>query len=234
MAYNQITYDQAAYNYPGEETFVLLQIESFETVDCICKATETTSFSLNSTESFNNESHISIGKILTVIYSESINCEASMYTLAEIELEFEEIFNCEAELASSIAFSLNSSENLTNSSFICFLAKLYSEFNEQFNGDVKIAKKVTLELELYEIVDCIAEAESTEEFTLVVNVSIPPGKTLIVDSEYYTAYLDGINVLDKVTGDWLDELTRESVSITINCGNSNSIATALLYKELYL
>ena len=62
---------------------------------------------------------------------------------------------------------------------------------------------------------------------------IPAGGQLVIDSDFFTATLDGENVLDQYEGDWL-QFTRELASLSAQSGGSGSLRVSVLYRERYL
>lgn len=64
-------------------------------------------------------------------------------------------------------------------------------------------------------------------------LSIPPGGVLTIDSEFFTATLNGVNVIDRYTGDWL-EITRKLKRIEATSSSSGDIGVSVLYRERYL
>lgn len=53
-----------------------------------------------------------------------------------------------------------------------------------------------------------------EYVTATIDVSIPPGAILTIDADTYNMTLDGVNVLWAHDGEWLDDLSRETYSVT--------------------
>lgn len=235
MAYDQIIYNQSIYNnYSGQTQSDSLHIDAFETVICICKASETINLGVSFTETFSCTSHISIGKKLVITASETVISESNMYSLSEISAEGQEIISSYSDISTSLNLLINAYENLTGNINFGYVISFHKELYESFSGEFITTKIIEISTELYEIIDCTAEAENTEIYILTVDVSISPGGKLIIDSENYVAYLDGQNVLDKVSGEWLDELSDDTISVSVNCGNSRSLRTSMLYKELFL
>lgn len=67
-----------------------------------------------------------------------------------------------------------------------------------------------------------------------IDVVIPPGGVLIIDSDNYNVLLNEENVIDKQSGSWLDELTRNTFDITIGSGITGELEGKLLFTERYL
>ena len=64
-------------------------------------------------------------------------------------------------------------------------------------------------------------------------LKIPAGGQLVIDSDFFTATLDGENVLDQYEGDWM-QFARELASLSAQSGGSGSLKVSVLYRERYL
>ena len=85
----------------------------------------------------------------------------------------------------------------------------------------------------YEILNSLVSTAVFDTLYISLDVTIPPGGKLVLDSEHFLALLDGENVLDKHSGDWL-ELSRNVEEIRIEGGGTTNLTATLLYTERYL
>ena len=68
-----------------------------------------------------------------------------------------------------------------------------------------------------------------------LTVTLKPGSTLIIDANNYNILLDGENAIELQSGDWLDDLDRETVDIAIGAASGVSgLSASILYTERYL
>ena len=72
--------------------------------------------------------------------------------------------------------------------------------------------------------------ESAMRFPEIV---LPPGGVLVIDSDAFTAELNGENVIDQYTGDW-PEITRLLTRLRVEGGTSGTLQVTVLYTERYL
>ena len=72
--------------------------------------------------------------------------------------------------------------------------------------------------------------ESAMRFAEMV---LPPGGVLVIDSNAFTAELNGENVIDQYTGDW-PEITRLLTRLRVEGGTSGTLQVTVLYTERYL
>lgn len=86
---------------------------------------------------------------------------------------------------------------------------------------------------LYEVLGSVSGAgtQSTEQVS--VTVTIPPGGELRIDSDTFRVLLNGENVLDKQSGDWL-MLSRDLLYLDIESAIGNGLSGNLIYTERYL
>ena len=68
-----------------------------------------------------------------------------------------------------------------------------------------------------------------------LNITLKPGQKLIVDATNYNVLLDNENAIWAQSGAWIDELTRETSSISINASSGvANLSANILYTERYL
>ena len=72
--------------------------------------------------------------------------------------------------------------------------------------------------------------ESAMRFPEIV---LPPGGVLVIDSDAFTAELNGENAIDQYTGDW-PEITRLLTRLRVEGGTSGTLNVTVLYTERYL
>lgn len=66
------------------------------------------------------------------------------------------------------------------------------------------------------------------------NLILRPGQTLIVDSGSYNVMLDGQNAIYLQEGDWLDNLSRDTIDITVSATGVSRLQIQVIYIERYL
>ena len=95
------------------------------------------------------------------------------------------------------------------------------------------SKNIPAPLRASEILTSILEAisQTTERTTL--QLSIPPGGELRIDSELFTVLLDGENALHTQSGDWIN-VSRELLRLIIESASGGQLRGQLIYTERYL
>lgn len=108
-------------------------------------------------------------------------------------------------------------------------------YTEAITGEWAIGKNVDCEAEGFEVVSEIAGAESVSEFVTNLNVTLRPGQILVIDAGNYDILIDGENAIDIHSGDWLDNLNRDTMNITIQAASGGAgLEATMLYTERYL
>lgn len=78
---------------------------------------------------------------------------------------------------------------------------------------------------------------TTAHFSILqalIDIEIPPGATLIIDSDTYNVLLNGVDRIDAHSGDWL-HMTRRVHDLLIEpAGGTLSVQGQVLYTERYL
>lgn len=107
--------------------------------------------------------------------------------------------------------------------------------SERVTASVYTDKETWLIVPMFELVSASATLEAVDLHVCELNVTLNPGDRLIVDAINYNVWLNGENVNWIQSGEWIDELAREtsSLSITASAGVSE-LTASVLYTERYL
>ena len=106
---------------------------------------------------------------------------------------------------------------------------------EKVEEDVITDKETYLIVSGYEKVSTSVSLEAVDIYTCELNITLQPGDILVVDAINYNVWLNGENVNWIQSGEWIDELVRETSSISVEANVGASQLTAnILYTERYL
>lgn len=87
---------------------------------------------------------------------------------------------------------------------------------------------------LYGAVEAAVHIDGARETAMrFPEIVLPPGGVLVIDSNAFTAELNGENVIDQYTGDW-PEITRLLTRLRVEGGTSGTLNVTVLYTERYL
>lgn len=117
---------------------------------------------------------------------------------------------------------------------------LYPELSEEVNAEAWIAQVTKPDAEGFELVSEATNIEAIDTRICYIGsasepFTLKPGQRLVVDAKTYNILLNGNNAIWTQSGEWIDEMTPETVRIMITAaaGSANLTAT-ILYTEQYL
>ncbi len=108
-----------------------------------------------------------------------------------------------------------------------------ADFNATLLSEIYGVKDIFLYGLLSDTLLCITEANSQSTETVRVEITLPPGAELRIDSETYRVLLDGENILYTQSGDWI-MLARELLYLDIESASGGDLSGTLIYTERYL
>lgn len=89
--------------------------------------------------------------------------------------------------------------------------------------------------ETLDLIDTSCSVLSLEFLTCVLTVTLKPGQTMVIDANTYNVWIDGENAVYTHSGDWLDELDRNTQNFVITAASGGkNISASILYTERYL
>ncbi len=74
----------------------------------------------------------------------------------------------------------------------------------------------------------------TESICSFPGLTLKPGQVLTIDAGSYNVLLDGENAIYLQEGDWLDNLSRDTINITASGTGAEKLHIQILYVERYL
>ena len=127
-------------------------------------------------------------------------------------------------------------ETVSNSTAADINYILHTNLSETISSDTTIRANIQPPLaEGYELITESASLENIEIKTCVLNVTLKPGQTLIIDSSTYNVLLNSENAISIHSGDWIDELNRNTTEIRIDAASgATNLTGTILYTERYL
>ena len=95
------------------------------------------------------------------------------------------------------------------------------------------SKNVTASLKVSEVLTSMLEATSQTTERTTLQLTIPPGGELRIDSELFLVLLNGENALHTQSGDWIN-VSRELLRLIIESASGGQLRGQLIYTERYL
>ena len=107
--------------------------------------------------------------------------------------------------------------------------------SETVDADTALGSNIYVTAEGYELVSESASLDIIDEVVCLLKTTLKPGHRIIVDADTYTVLLDGENAIEIQSGEWVDELNRETVDIVIGAASGvANLSARLIYTERYL
>lgn len=109
-------------------------------------------------------------------------------------------------------------------------------FEENITGNIFLSQEVKIvDISMNELVTASVSVDVIEEKICYLDIVLAPGQKLVIDADTYNVYLDEENVVWAQRGEWLDELSRNTVRIdVIAASGTPNIKASILYTERYL
>ena len=106
---------------------------------------------------------------------------------------------------------------------------------EKVSAEVITDKETYLAASGYEKVSESVTLEAVDIITCELDITLKPGDILVVDAINYNVWLNNENVNWIQKGEWIDELVRETSSISVEANvGSDQLSANILYTEAYL
>lgn len=95
------------------------------------------------------------------------------------------------------------------------------------------SKNIPASLSVSEILTSLMEATSQTTERTTLQLTIPPGGELRIDSELYLVFLNGENTLHTQSGDWI-HISRSLLRLIVESASGGQLQGQLIYTERYL
>ena len=155
----------------------------------------------------------------------SANIVARFTAAERLAAEVEAIKNLRAALASadSLAAAVQGSKHIPT------ILAAY----EALNANGSASKNICTAFVAADILTAIMDATSQTAEVVLMQVTIPPGGELRIDSDVFLAMLDGENMLYAQSGDWID-VSRELLRLIVESATGGDLEGQIIYTERYL
>jgi len=148
---------------------------------------------------------------------------------------FSEEISADAGLGADIAITSQLVENVTQNIILGADIAILAELEETITPDIILGANIAIPTEGFELVSADATSEAIETNVCVLDITLKPGERLIIDANNYNVLLNGNNAIWIQSGDWIDELIRNTTEIKIDAAaGAGNIKASILYTERYL
>lgn len=129
----------------------------------------------------------------------------------------------------------NAIEAVNQDSHLSSIVQLPTNLREIIETNTVLSSDTFLTGEILTLVDAICDAENNEILTCNIDVTLEPGETLIIDAATYNVWIDQVNAIYTHSGDWIDEIVRNTRSLVITAASgASNISAKIMYTERFL
>lgn len=235
MAFNHAKFNRNPYNTPGE-LIRWLKVIGVEQVDTsIGSALNYYALAIG------NERVNKVIEGTKAYFTEASYTETISENVGEVQLSvilypiFEENVTKETTIAAEIYPDISGLEEITNVLVPNVNLCVVSDLMEEIDADIALGANFYALADGYELVSESASLENIGTKVCVLNVTLQPGQVLIIDANTYNVLLDQQNAIDIHSGDWIDELNRNTTELKIGAASGvANLSATILYTERYL
>lgn len=236
MAFNLAKYNLTPFNLRGDKT-IRTRIVGYETISASIGTALQVSARAIGYERVNETTKGEMAYRTRPIGEETVNEGVTDGFITVLtRLDFLEEITALSGIAADITRPLTGNENATA------MILRGADFRSALSGaeaietrTFRIGAKVRTAPDGYELVSASANLEAVDMKTAVLTVTLKPGERLIIDASTYNVLLNGKNAIEIHSGDWIDELNRETQSIVITAASGvGNLSASILYTERYL
>jgi len=185
-------------------------------------------------QSFDAEAPLGWGYDIRYVFSQELEADASMETAWSPRYAMQQNIESEANIALHIVPQAVFSQSFDAISRLSIMSFCKQEMSQSIYAESNAAVWVC---PAYGIIYQPFHSEITAVPVVIretmIDVTIPPGGTLVIDTDNYTAYLDNVSVIDRVSGEWLS-VRRPTIKMAVTGGVSGNLNVMAMYREMFL
>ena len=231
---NQTPFNQAAFNVPFDDTLIYLQTDAYETIGGFFGLAVIAVLDTNANESITGQIAINAGVLLQSQSIENVSAVCEIIGTVNLNANAAETIDKNLVLGAMAYVTNNAGETIQASAILGAEYYLSGMAQEQIECTAYCGCIVYMPGQnTYEIITAALDIEAQDIVEIVIDITLKPGQSLIIDSENYVVMLDGENIISKHSGGWcwLDRLVR---SVHIDTGTTASLQSSMLYTERWL
>lgn len=169
---------------------------------------------------------------LSESFEGAMNAAAEMRHGYDTKLSYHQDMSAKAKAQITIEWKMNANAELGASMNRLLNDKIHMAGN--LRADVPLTMWIYPTRALYGEMKLALNSLQTKETSMhFADITIPPNGIVVIDSEYFTATLNGENIIDLYDGEW-PELTSRLKAMEVQGISSGELQVAVLYRERYL
>lgn len=239
MAYNLAQYNLTAFNAASKVKWLMTRFT--ENVDISIGADNNTYLNTIYNERVDKQVDGLICKYITSEGIETVDeIVSDMIAVIWMQTSYTETVDTEVEPSAEVYLTTINTEQVNNNTYLSQDIYLNTQYEESVSNSAHLGLNLYLETEGYELISESASLVAIDEKFCYIGTAgkpftLKPGERLVIDAGTYNLLLNGANIIEYHSGEWLDSMNRNTlnIDITASSGLSNLSAT-ILYTELYL
>ena len=175
----------------------------------------------------------------TVSVVSTFSAASSLFTTAKVSADvltraaFSESLRAAAYGQKNTPAALAVSDELSSQSWASKNIPTSLGLSDCFTAMAAGSKNIPTFFKASEILTSTSEATSQTMERTTLELTIPPGGELRIDSELFSVLLNGENALHTQSGDWIN-ISRELLRLIIESASGGQLQGQLIYTERYL
>lgn len=164
---------------------------------------------------------------------------ADLRTSCTMNANINLVFASDGTFSATVEGSQNSNiaailaENLERFIYGSKIMPRSASFTDVLAADVYGVKDIKCSQIVNETLVCILDAIRQFTESTRIDITLPPGGEIRIDSETYRALMNGENILYAQSGDWLT-ISRELLYFDIESASGGDLTGTIIYTERYL
>lgn len=159
--------------------------------------------------------------------------ESKINTCYSIKDELQENVYANAEACKNIFLVFELTDEIENDTYLGKNISLIESLSDEIAGSIFVGKKIFIGSLLFDEVNADISANVLEKEIAYLDVLIPPGGEIRIDSSLFNATLNGNNILHQYSGDWIN-VSRDTTTLAVQTATGGTLTGKLLLTERYL
>lgn len=232
--FNHQAFNQGAFNVSFDAP-ISLQTDAYETIKGIFGGAVTVHLDTVANESVTCSGYLSAGVMQHAAMEESVDARAAANGAISMTTgAYEHVKKSGLHLGARLSLRTATDGLVQAAAHLGCVCTLATGSYMDVQGEAVLGSMASMPGQnLYEIISSAVDMEAQDIINVIIDVTLEPGQTLVIDSNDYVVLLNGENIVARHAGGWpfFDRRTR---SMQIETGNPVSLEASILYTERWL
>lgn len=233
MSFGHGKFNHTAFNTGSGQGTIWLAASGKEIATAIISVAENTYIFVTGTEVSQMEIVMAAGKFVAATGTETATAQLEIVGYIFLSNCLTEKATNDLTIGSDSFLTTELTETAGKELLLGENAFLTQQLSETAEENLILGARTFLAENMYEIATAILDVYAFSEYITILNVTLQPGETIVVDAANFEVLKDNVDADDVIAGDWLDALARNTESIQVSCGTTNALQATIYYQELY-